>query len=135
MRATLCVSVFHAMQKSELFFFYMPPKRSTDTSWRNNIPVTQITKATFINECASFIASEPTINLKQDVYSCDDSWIQRPIANDQMTPQKCFTYAETKYIANKACIVCESRDDVRVVLGNPFTMRCYVSVCKTCVQI
>ena len=48
--------------------------------------------------------------------------------------QDTFTTAETAYLTHRRCIVCGSTEGVSALLANPFTVRCHVGICQSCLS-
>lgn len=113
----------------------MPIKRSPiDEQWlRTPPPQTPLQKRAYLDTCTKSIVSEPQSDTEVSFFDN-----MRRSALPAMSDTACsmyqntFTGAETLYINNRMCIVCDSIHDVHITLANPFAIRCYVGICKAC---
>lgn len=120
----------------------MPTRRANpaQVTWNEACPPqTLMQRGAYLDLCSRTIVSEPdTITNPTSVFDADQrSTPPDPLPSLQETPsaatsQMTFTNAETLYVQNRMCVICESVEDVGTVLANPFAIRCYVGVCKAC---
>ena len=120
----------------------MPSKKSTERdSWMTApVPQTPLQRGSYIEQCTKWIVSEPEADAATasefQQFTLPPSGMgsaltsTSDLADDAFSTS--FTDAEARFLQHRRCVVCHSIDDVRVVLANPFTIRCYVGMCGTC---
>ena len=110
----------------------MPNRRTTDT-WRSApVPETPLQKGAFIDLCTKWIVQEPEIEKEPPLATTNLSF---PISYSKKLSSSSFTQSELMFAKNTICIVCQSDQEIRNILANPFTVRSIISVCNQCIPV
>jgi hypothetical protein len=109
------------------------PKNKTEPSWREcTPPQTPLQRGNFIDMCTTWLVHEP-----EDDDAHNSNILGRTSVDDihDDISKRAFVYTRSELNARMKgkCSFCDNSSS-HLVLANPFSQRCYILLCMSCVN-